>query len=562
MQNGSGLMRATALLLSATLLGCGGSDKSVTKKVSATSRPTAPVKPTPPRILDQVPAETPYIYAVLDPLPDAVTDRMFDGPTLEQALTRLEGELAAAKGGDWDADLGYAIVKELRGKMSRAGVEQLGLTTRPRLVVYGHGLYPALRVSLSSGARLRATIARIIANVPGLEVPERQISGKRYWFIEDEIEGIDFAIAITGNELVIGAFPARHHDRVVKLMLGIERPAQSLGASGRLERLRTRIRSTPSGVGYIDLLSLAQIVTGQATGLNGALFDAASLGISPGCSHDLVAAARVFPRITIGTPTINAKEWTATMGLETRADIVAAFQRMRAPIPGGAYRHAKKPKLAIGLGLQLDHLLELFAQTATSLAARKSTCKAMAKLPAALAPLPAQLRTLKNLVAGVSGMSVVINAFDLPHNVEGAILLAAAKPAALLARIAGIAPILARTGLRPGAPPVRVPLPKPLQGDAYVGMSSIGLGIAVGPRAESVVTGALQGAALSGDALLRVRLDRDWTEKLQQQGKKPATDPTAWLERALSTPVKYHEFRMSLGLDSRGFVLTASQRYQ
>src|SRR6187402_3190887 len=119
------LFPAFTIVLAAFLAGCGRK---------------APETP-----LGYVPADTPYVFANIDPLPVAHIEAWSQrfGPLagmyaglLGKARKELEKPEHAAEEG---IGVARAVLAELEGKISVAGFEQMGFTTQARWAFYGVG---------------------------------------------------------------------------------------------------------------------------------------------------------------------------------------------------------------------------------------------------------------------------------------------------------------------------------------------------------------------------------------------------------------------------------------
>ena len=143
-------------------------------------------------LLDYIPAETPYLAANLEPLPEGVVDAylqrlqpVFDEMQIQLSAARREleagqSEEATTAGVDPAARLALALIRELDGKLSRAGLSTLGLDVLSHKVMYGLGAFPVLRMGLSDPVALRASIQRVLADAE-IKAPEQTYQGVPFW---------------------------------------------------------------------------------------------------------------------------------------------------------------------------------------------------------------------------------------------------------------------------------------------------------------------------------------------------------------------------------------------
>ncbi|NNJ65744.1 MAG: hypothetical protein HKP16_09265, partial [Xanthomonadales bacterium] len=150
---------ALAVALTLVLSACGKSEEPAS--AASTADPAAHA------LLAHVPADTPYLAANLEPVPEDVLEMFLE--RLQPALDQAQSELSAAlkespAGASDDADrsegharLSLAVLREFDGKLSRSGLESLGLDLRAQQLFYGMGAFPVFRMSLGDPGALRDT---------------------------------------------------------------------------------------------------------------------------------------------------------------------------------------------------------------------------------------------------------------------------------------------------------------------------------------------------------------------------------------------------------------------
>ena len=120
-------MRLTTLILVTLLIlaACGKSEE-----------PTASTATN--ELLSYVPADTPYLFANLEPVPEEVIDTfltrlqpVLDSMQSQLSIGRAEMESVEGKNGnDPGARLAHALLLELDGNLSRSGLESMGFDLR------------------------------------------------------------------------------------------------------------------------------------------------------------------------------------------------------------------------------------------------------------------------------------------------------------------------------------------------------------------------------------------------------------------------------------------------
>jgi hypothetical protein len=112
-----------------------------------------------------VPADAPYVYANLEPVPSAITEQwsrpMQDyWPTL---FTTYESMLQDAKLAldDHTRQIAVTLLDELKTHGSWDKLRTIGLKPDGRMAVYGVGIVPVLRLELGDPAAFKAEVARV-----------------------------------------------------------------------------------------------------------------------------------------------------------------------------------------------------------------------------------------------------------------------------------------------------------------------------------------------------------------------------------------------------------------
>jgi len=144
------MILAVCLVSIAAVACSGSSDESKTASSAAAD----------PGLLKYVPAETPYIFAMLEPVPDDIADKF--EPKLELMLAAYRDllqtivELGVAEGSESGESDGLpeeaaGVVNELSGLLSVEGLRSAGIDRESTMVFYGSGLLPVLRMSVTDG---------------------------------------------------------------------------------------------------------------------------------------------------------------------------------------------------------------------------------------------------------------------------------------------------------------------------------------------------------------------------------------------------------------------------
>src|SRR5262249_36509105 len=141
-----------------------------------------------------------------------------------------QSQVGRGKNKMWDA-----VLSEMAGKWSEAGLESLGFSAQPRFAVYGLGLQPVVaRVAIKDGKAVRATFERIAAKAGEPLSPPRTRGGRSYWQVAGK-DGMGFVVSIADGELVAAIGKPRDIEAKLDLILGLQKPAKNM-ADGALVR--------------------------------------------------------------------------------------------------------------------------------------------------------------------------------------------------------------------------------------------------------------------------------------------------------------------------------------
>jgi hypothetical protein len=328
------------VLLAVIALGAAGCGKSADD-----TAPPSPLTDT-SGLLRYVPADTPYVFGTLAPPPDDFMDAI--EPKLDRLLAAYSDMLAAAvaagmaeaeaeagqEGDSVEAEKINAVVTELRSLMSLQGLEDAGITRDSTVIVYGNGLLPVMRVSLSDAMLFDDALTRIEAEA-GEQLPVAEVDGTPYRYVEDE--DVRVIIATVGNELVVTIAPAVLDDAALAQLLGLKLPAKNIAETGKLRDIAEKYGYLHEYAGLIDTVRLADTFIDEPAGLDALLlemagYDAATL--SDVCKAEFRSLAAVAPRVVTGYEEVSAKRIRSNLVVELRDDIAPEFTSFVSQVPG------------------------------------------------------------------------------------------------------------------------------------------------------------------------------------------------------------------------------------
>jgi len=458
-----------------------------------------------------VPADTPYVYANIEPAPAAVSEqwsrRMHE--YLPAALGVYENALdriGAAKPDDAHAiAAARALIDTLKTHDTWDKLRELGLKPDMRVAFYGVGLVPVLRMELGDANKFRATIADI-EHKSGAALPTAKVGDQDYWYLGNE--KVVALFAIEGSQFVATAAPAKASDALKRTLLGVDRPAKSLADSGDLERLAKQYGYSNYGEGFLDVVKIAERLTGPAQGSD--LEIAQTLGLPTGggdaaCKNEYVEIARKFPRFVMGATELSAQRVRIGAQLEMQPALAAQLAAALTAAPGTG-----KPGegvLDMAVSLPVLKLKDFWIAQADAVAAKPFTCASLAQLNSGFANLKKKINiTVPPPASDLTGVRITLDSFDLgagptPTPVfSGKLLMDSDNPAAALAMAQMAIPQLKDIKIAPDGNPVALPtgtIPK-LDLPAFAAMSSKALAVAVG-NGEDATLGAYLNAPAANE---------------------------------------------------------------
>ena len=482
-----------ALVTLLSLGACGKSDESSEAAANAASN----------ELLAFVPADTPYLFANLEPVPEDVIDTfltrlqpVLDSMQSQLSIGRAEMESAEGENGDDPTiRLAHALLLELDGNLSRSGLESIGFDLRAKKAIYGMGAFPVIRLGLSDSAALRATILRVLDNA-GISAPEQDFQGVSYWRISDGNTAEASAglyISILDNHLAISFFPPLAEAEFLPAFLALEVPADS-DAQARLAQLNRTHDYTPHGSGILDLHRLADqflspdTVTARVMAATGE-YDPATL--SEECGTEIHKIIDNAPLMTMGVTELTPTAIAFQYRLETPATLASQLMGLVSKIP--VAEKLSDRILEFAFGMRFGPVRDFLREKVTTIVDDPYQCEHLRELNngavQALVQLDEPMPPFVNNFRGVrvSLNEIMINQDSIPENARGHLAVHVDKPEMFIGMAQMFLPDLSNLAITPGDPPVRLPESLvPVPGIiAFAAMSSDAIGIAVGENEEA-----------------------------------------------------------------------------
>lgn len=475
-------------------------------------------------ILQYVPADSPYVFASLSPLPEDVMDKL--EPSIDRILAAYETVLqelmvmvteeAEAGGEDAeDAQKAAAVLGEVSSLMSLDGLRGAGFDRESRAVIYGNGLLPVMRIEVTDGALFEAALARIEESA-GEDMEIANISGNTVRFIE--ADDVKVLVAVLDTQVAISFAPSEFDESQLSTLLGFTAPDTSIVSTGKLQGIVSDYGYNDYFLGYFDLAAIATTVTGGAAGLDAAIFemhgDADEL--SAACQAEIREMADIAPRVVMGYTELSTSQMKSQAVWEIRDDIAAGLTTLPAPVPGLAGDMGGL--LSFGMSLNINSMREFVEQQLDAIEADPYECEEFAEINAGVEQARAALQQpVMPMIYDFRGFVTVIEEIEgldmatqsPPTNVKGQFLLAMENAPGLLAFGAMMSPELAALNLQPDGEPVLLDVPQAQMAgeELYVALNDDALALSVGSGADSKLTGMLEAEAGDNGTFFNFSMD-------------------------------------------------------
>jgi hypothetical protein len=490
-------------------------------------------------LLDYVPADSPYVFANVTPLPDAVFEKLepkidqvlqsYD--VLLQAIAGMAMEKAAADGDDSeDAQKAVAVISELSSLMSVDGLRGAGFERKSTSVFYGYGLLPVLRFEVSNGALFESALSRIEEKA-GEKMDVATIAGNTVRFIEAKDTKV--LVSILEKQVVISVAPSTFSDEQLSELLGLSAPKSSLADSGVLEDISSEYGFDDFFIGYIDIERIAVTVTGGASGLDKDLIalleeleksdesaESDDVGesdeLSDVCRAEIRSVAGLMPRMVMGYTAISPERFDSQFIVELRDDIATSLATLTAPVPG----LGGDPGGLFSYGMSIDVLAmrQFYEAQLDALDSNPFLCEEFADLQAGVEqgrtalqqPVPPMVYDFHGffgVVQNIEGLNLATQ--TPPTSVDGRFLLAMDNAPALVSLAAMMSPELAGLNLQADGKPLKLDLPQAqmMGGDVFVALTDNALALSVGDGAETALPAMLAAEATNDGTFFSFSMD-------------------------------------------------------
>jgi hypothetical protein len=444
-------------------------------------------------LLAYVPADTAYVYADLEAVPEAITDAYATRfqPVLDaisKQISQFQADYqAGAHEGDQAARLAAAVLDELGGSLSEESLSKLGISLQSHYAFYAKGVFPVVRVGLSDAQELRNAIARIETKM-GYQLPVKDLNGSAYWRVAEDDMPVAMYIAIFDQQLALSVFPVKAEDSLLAAFLGQEMPAENMASNNVLSVMNKNKGYSGYGSGMLDFQKLADEILNPDSYTRGLLEPELTIrldALDAVCVSELKSIIAKTPRMTFGTTRLTSSEMAMRYDLEIEQSLASSLAALVSDIPAAADGDYL---LSASLAIKVGKLREFLLEKATAMAASPYQCENLQEFNAQAAQLVTQLNIpMPPMVTNLLGVRVMVNDYDPSKAIsggDGLLALHVDKPEMFVGMASMMVPGFEELDLANQTEPVRIPSEMmPVEGlEVFALMGKNAIGVAVGEQ--------------------------------------------------------------------------------
>ena len=485
-------------------------------------------------LLSAVPADTPYVFAALEPVPEDVyrkTERLTGGmlAIYQQGLQQM-----AATAGVKDEKQAQ-VLSAIASLMDPESIERFGSSRESTAVVYGHGLLPVMRANVEDGAAFLEALIGLQGDFD-FKFEEATAADKDYLYavIADAAR---VAINVEGNSVLMTIVPEPAVDAVLPAIFNGVDAKSSIASRGGLEALAREHGFLPYGMGYIDVQRIASTFIDGPTGTDAMWMEAVGAELpafDDTCKAEMTGLAGVMPRAVLGYTRLDTEVMNMRGVLTLRNDVASGMQPIAKAIP--SMQADSGDDISIGMGVDVRALRDFVSDRAGKVTAQPFKCAQLAainqsaqQLEQVLSqPVPPMAYNFRGFVLRLNDLaSLDFSAPQIPDSLDVRLMLAFDNIDALMALGRMSLPQLASLEIEADGVPVQLPQDA-MMGfgqPVYASLTDDLLSVGTGPGAEDDVRQMTSAAPV--DAPLFMSISYDVGEYLRLQSKIMSTSMKA-----------------------------------
>ena len=493
-----------------TTTGCSDSETEAPDRPE--SRPATGPSPATNRFLAGVDADTAYIYANLDRLPQAVLDKAW--AMNDASASGNEAILEALAEDDEVPAETAALIEEMKALLTRDGWEAAGLHPNPLYAFYGVDMLPFAKFELSDGAAFSELVARVETN---LEQPieRRDIEGVEVlWF--EIVEG--FGVAMQHGQDSVTAALIPEDGAMLARVAGQYEPADAMG-SDALEAFNREIGFSNYGSGFIDWQrAVNSLMTGESA-ISRMMQEPEqretlrSVSENPACVAEYQAVTEALPRMVFGYTRMTESHADFLARQETSETLAADL----APIAQAPVSINRELSGLFNFGLAFDLVAgrDFARGLVDGWVANPPQCPSFADIANQAPQMQETLnRPVPPVVTNLNGLFLEAERLSFENGMPtggGTLSFFMRNPQLLVGMAQMFSPAVAELQLEPGGQPQKVPegaIPQlqQTQLEAWLAMGENAIGIAIGEENVDALSRAIE-ATSADDLMMAGRFD-------------------------------------------------------
>jgi hypothetical protein len=452
-----------------------------------------------PAILSHVPADSPYVFASLEAVSEALRTRLTRG--MDARIAELVAKLEQLRGNTGEfAPLiraGLAVRDELRGVPAANWSRALGFDPAGQFALYGLSLWPVLRMSIADPVRLRQVIEHV-TTAAGAVLAPASFEGRAYWSVTTH--DLTVIAAVLDREAVVALLPTSAVAAQLPYVLGTQRPAANLATATLIPDLLGRHRLLGYLAAYVDTHRIVDILTGTGAGPLDASLHAAVGPISPVCRADLLRLSDVVPRVVFGYRKVDDAGFDGLMAAEVPASVLGPLAKLHTAASGVTATSTSHALFSLGVAARPDDVVGWLGGVGKALHDHPFACPDLLALNEAGRELEHAVASgLPPPMRGLRGFALVLDSMQVAMRpvIDGHLIVTGDFAQDFLSTLSAAVPALAGVPVKRDGHAVPLPLSQlglPLEG-GHIAMTSDRLAISAGAassqRAEAQVAAPL-----------------------------------------------------------------------
>lgn len=545
-------------------------------------------------VLAHVPADTPFVFANMEPIKPDVLDAWLSKNNAQLPNSVRQFREAADDMKDDAphlAGLMNAMADEMDGKTFQQVIADSGIDVHGHFAWYGLGLSPVFRGQLKDPAKFKALVDRM-AKAGEITLEPGSTGKVDYRRAAVPEVNLQMVFAHHDGQFAIALLPADAPPGLLKLAVGADSPSAQDSVVSRLEQLADEQGYLAQGLGYLDTgRLLADLASGKdallkamlATSRSGKARAALTEFNGPGCQDDLKRIAARVPQISFGYTRFDAHQAAQRMNIELAPDITAAFDQVKSTLPGLGKADSTAP-VNVALALPLPAIRDFWMAQANAVASKPFTCKPLRGLNKAFTEIGQQMpKTAIPPFGNLRGLHVLVDQLQAPAKdgmpaVEARAVLALKDPQSVLAMAKAMLQPLNQLDIKPDGRPVALPesLSQFTGEPVWLAMNDHAIAVGIGADQKDKLDSALNGATGEPGQLLSSRFDGPtlarWIRaagKTMTSSQLPASNATtakvqANMQQSFESAARSYDDMKQLGfdahMDKHGLVIESEVR--